>query len=179
MCKWVLKVSMLLAALFLLMCSNCAYADEGKIVGENSDIQADYQPNITFSEENGVKKIYVDGELFISFHYDKSKVTPSGTSFFSREWIYVNTASLRAFDLRKADNIAQALIGAIVPGWLGNILTVIGLWNLVNSEYEENYYVQVDSYVSIDERRVKLVYRFYENSDYTGWVKNEVRYYDN
>ena len=135
-----------------------------KKTGDQAIISYDKATKKGFVLRNGVKKeFFQDGNKVYYDGYvigEKGVVSKSHTRFFSTGWEFEAIYYMRADDLKKFDRIVSTIID-----WF-------------SSTDEPNYYVTMSCYKSYDGSQAKIVYDFYDDSEYTSWVKNKIEIYN-
>lgn len=152
-----------------------------KETGEQAFISYDKETKKGFVLRNGVKKeFFQDGNKVYYDGYvigEKGVVSKSHTRFFSTGWEFEAIYYMRADDLKKFDRMITFLVGFIpVVGTAFAIVSTIIDW--FSSTDEPNYYVTMSCYKSYDGSQAKIVYDFYDDSEYTSWVKNKIEIYN-
>ena len=131
--------------------------------------------------------VYINGSFYMTYQKNEIDLNISFRSYDPNVWNYVNTIhgnklanTFANFMIDSGITAMFGLIGSILGAPWGGIIGgayfgIQAYQSYLDSQSPYPYYI-TSTYIHLSQRKWKFITKFYRNSDYTGYVKNETTY---
>ena len=122
--------------------------------------------------------IYLNGEYYAESPSQENSINSRAVN--PNQWIQISTSQGRTSNFGALQDLATGITGILLSSipFLGAATTLYGIIAAIQAAFGNAPapYYKLTVYNNLAQRKLKYVYRYYRNSNYTGYESTEVKY---